>query len=294
MYYEKRFLHRVQEMFLVVGAGDYEELLDLGVQHNRYLEISMDALRCLIFFPNVEYLIVTSGEASPKNLGALNGLHIKQLKLDYYAYDIDAHTIDLSYFPVLELLFARTQYCFQNSSKCRNLQTLIVQEWLSNSLQSLAGSSIKALKIFSGKLRSMDGVGSLPQLVSLSIANQRQLVDCSGLAATCLESVEIVSCNKVEITQIPVLPNTRMMHLSGKKVLPNIHIILNMAPRLEWLLLDCPVADGELAALKNLAHAVIFTDCRHYSLKSCDLPKATENYRSYYLPTELEILPEAY
>lgn len=294
MYNAKRFLHRIQEAFVIVGRDDYDELQDVGVQHTRFLELSMDALHCLRFFPNVEYLILTSGEVSGDGLQKLDGLKIKALKLDYYTYEVDAYTVDLSCFPLLELVFARTENCFKNTSQCCNLQTLIVQEWLSDSLRPLAESSIKALKIFSGKLKCVDGVGEMPQLVSLSIANQRQWSDCSGLDATFLESLEIVSCNKVDIVQLPVLQNVRMMHLRGKRKIPAIETLLHIAPELEWLLLDHTVEDGNLAPLSDLSHAVIFTDCRHYSHKNCNLPKATEKYCSRFLPFELEILPEAY
>ena len=294
MHYEKRFLHRIQEEFLIVGSGDFENLMRGGSCHERYIELSLDALHCLVFFPDIEYLILTPGEVSSGGLRALDGLRIKALKLDYHTYEIDAYTIDLACFPLLELVFARTQYCFKNISQCHNLQTLIVQEWLTNNLEWLKGSPIKALKLFSGKLKSLNGIQKLQKLVSLSIANQRQLVDCDDLAGNRLESIEIISCNKTDIALFPIMQEVRMMHISGKRLIPNVEIILHIAPRLEWLLLDHIVSNGELASLTDLLHAVIFTDCRHYSHKNCELPKAAEGYHSKHLPKELEILPEAY
>lgn len=294
MHYVTRFLHRIQNNFLVVGLHDYEELSQAGPLNDRYLEISMDALCCLCFFTNVEHLILTPGEVTPEGLMALRGLNIKSLKLDFYTYETDSYTIDLACFPRLELVFARTQYCFTNIANCSTLQTLIVQEWLTDSLNSLSNGSIKALKIFSGRLRSLNGVEYLPNLVSLSIANQRQLVDCEGLRMTNLESIEIISCNKVETSLLPVLSDVRFLHLSGKQTIPNVAAILCLAPRLEWLLLDHVVVDGELTPLMNLSHAVIITDRRHYTHKNVDLPKAMCRFHSDYLSENLEILPEAY
>lgn len=294
MHYETRFLHRIQKDFLIVGLHDYEELSQAGTLNNRYVELSMEALCCLCYFPNVEHLILTPGEVTPEGLWALRGLNIKSLKLDYYTYEIDSYTIDLACFPQLELVFARTQCCYTNIVNCSTLQTLIVQEWLTDNLNSLSNSSIKALKIFSGRLRSLNGVERLPNLVSLSIANQRQLVDCEGLRMTNLESIEIISCNKVETTLFPVLSDLRFLHLSGKKAIPNVATILCLAPRLEWLLLDHAVEDGNLSPLTNLSHAVIFTDHRHYSHKNVNLPKAAYRFHSDYLSENLAVLPEAY
>ena len=294
MRYAKRFLHRIQEDFLIVGAYDYDDLLKAGSLHDRFLEISMDALYCLRFFPDVEYLILTPGEISADDMSMLNGLNVKALKLDYYTYDSDVYTIDLAKFPSLELVFARTQYCVNNISQCQSLQTLIVQEWLTSDLTILRNSAIKALKICSGKLKSLSGLETLPKLISLSISNQRQLVDCTSLASVFLESIEITSCSKVDVTVFSSMPALRMMHISGRQKIPNVASILSIAPKLEWLLLDHVVTEGELTLLHGLSHAVIFSDCRHYSHKNCDLPKSTKRFRSNFLPLELEILPEAY
>ena len=147
MHYKERTLHRLQEQFLVVGAHDLDELSQNMPRCDRNVEISMDALRCLQYLPNVENLILTSGYVSdPDDFQFLTGLKIRSLKIDYYAYDIDCMTIDLSIFPALEIVFSRTQYGFQNVAGCIQLQTLIVQEWLTDDLQSLSSSSIKALE----------------------------------------------------------------------------------------------------------------------------------------------------
>lgn len=293
MHYKQRTIHRLQTEFLIVGAHDLDELVQKGPRCDQYVEISMDGLRCLQYFPNVEHLILTPGYvADPNDLQFLTGLRIRSLEINYYAYDIDIMTIDLSVFPALELVFSRTQYGFKNVAGCVGLQTLIVQEWLTEDLQALSGSSIKALEIFSiGKLKSLSGVENMRHLVSLSVSNQRQLVSCSQLGALHLESLKIDSCNKVDFSQLPVMPELRVLFLSGKAKFPNISCVLSKAPNLERLWLDHVVEDGDLAQLQQLKHAVIFTDCRHYSHKDRHLPKTKEAFQSKDLPMRLAILP---
>ena len=293
MHYKERVIHRLQEEFLIIGAHDMEELTQEGPRCDRNIEISMDALRCLQYLPNVEHLILAPGYVLDLgDLQFLTGLKIRSLEINYYAYDIDLMTIDLSVFPTLELVFSRTQYGFKNVSGCVSLQTLIVQEWLTEDLQALSGSSIKALEIFSiGKLKSLSGIENMRHLVSLSVCNQRQLVSCSQLGLLHLESLKIESCNKLDYEQIPIMPELRMLYLRGKVRFPDISFVLSQAPNLEWLWLDHVVEGGDLTQLQQLKHAVIFTDCRHYSHKNHQLPKTKETFLSKYLPMRLAILP---
>ena len=110
-------------------------------------------------------------------MGYLRGLRIISLKLDYYSDCIDLYAIDLAQFPDLQFLFSRTQYNFYNIAMCQSLCTLVVQEWLGNDLTYLVGSSLRALCIFNGKLQRVEGIQAIPQIISLSIANQRRLSD---------------------------------------------------------------------------------------------------------------------
>ena len=293
MHYKERVIHRLQEEFLIVGAHDMEELTKEGPRCNRNIEISMDALPCLQYLPNVEHLILTSGYVSdPGDLQFFTGLKIQSLEINYYAYDIDVMTIDLSVFPVLELVFSRTQYGFKNVAGCASLQTLIVQEWLTEDLQALSSSSIKALEIFSiGKLKSLSGIENMRHLVSLSVCNQRQLVNCSQLESLHLESLKIESCNKVDYSQFPVMPELKVLYLSGKVRFSSIDFVFSVAPNIEQLWLDHVVEDGDISRLLRLKHAVIYRDCRHYSHKDCQLPKVKESFQSKYLPMRFAILP---
>lgn len=292
MHYCTRFIHRLQENFLVVGLHDYEELQDLKSLYDEYVELSIDALCCLKFFPNIKHLILTSGTMNPLDIPLLNGQKIRSLKLDFYTYEYDDYTIDLGNFPDLELIFARTQYCFCNTAMCKSLKTLIVQEWLTQDLGSLC-SNIQALKIMSGKLSSLDGLSKIPNLISLSLSSQKYLTDCSQLEGNHLESLGIEKCKGVDISLLPQLPHAKMLYLSGSKKIPNIQTVMSLTPNLEWLLLDQTVEDGNISPLKNLKHAVVFQDCRHYSHKNNELPKANIKFHSDFISDQLEILPEA-
>lgn len=293
MHYCTRFIHRLQENFLIVGLHDYEELQSMKSVYDEYVELSLDALCCLKFFPNIKHLILTSGTINPHDIPLLNRQQIRSLKLDFYTYANDDYTIDIGSFPFLELVFARTQFCFCNIGQCQSLKTLIVQEWLNPDLEYLCDSSIQALKIMSGKLRTLNGIAKIPNLVSLFLSNQHHLTDCFHLRETHLESLGLKKCKGMDITELPKLSNIKMLYLSGSKKIPSIHAILDLIPNLEWFLLDQAVVDGDVSLLKQLKHAVVFQNCRHYSHKDNELPKSNKKFYSEFLSYQLAILPEA-
>ena len=292
MHYRKRFIHRLQEKFLVIGLHDYEELQNLHNLSDEYVELSLNALCCIEFLPNIKHIILTPGGINWQDIHWLYNLEIESMHLDFYTYENDSYGIDLSRFANIKLVFARTQYCFRNSAMCKSLQTLIVQEWITQDLNCLRCSSILALKIMAGNLRVLAGIEDMPNLISLSLSRQNRLTDCSALRKNCLESFGIEKCNGVDIAALPILPNTRMLYLSGSKRIPNIQTILSLASNLEWLLLDHTIEDGDLSLLMKLNHAVIFQNSRHYSHKDNQLPKSTKSFHSEFLPYHLQILPE--
>lgn len=294
MYYHREFIHRLQEDFLIIGYQDLEEIQQLGEVEYPCVSLSLDALSCLPYLNGVTHLILTPGVIQREELGFLQGLKIKSLKLDYESFEIDDWTVDLGNFPNLELVFARTQYCFRNVVGCRSLKTLIVGRWQTQDLENLQGSSLRALKIMSGKLRSLEYIKTLPMLRSLSLSNQRHLQDCTDLNRIALESLRLEACNQVDLTALPELDGVRMLALSGRKTLKSVNDVICRFPNLEWIFLDHRIENGDLSPLLMLKHVVIFTDCHHYSHKNCQLPKANEGFCSYTLPVDLEILPEAY
>ena len=293
MRYTSEFINKRMVDFIEIGSYDEAELTDRGSLSFPNVSVSMDALKCLRFFPCIENLVLRPGEISEEGLEHLNGLHIISLKLDYYSDCIDLYTINLAQFPDLQFLFSRTQYNFINAAMCPNLCTMVVQEWLSADLTYLAGSHLRALSIFGGKLHSLEGVQLLPEIISILIANQRQQRDAHWLESCCrLESLAIESCNRIPVLQIPVLPNLRYLELAGLQKLKDL-TFLNRFPRLEYLLLDVFVIDGNLQALSKLKHCVIMSDHKHYSVKNADLPKMPCRFRSDSIPRWLEILPQA-
>lgn len=291
MFHSLKFIGRTQKNFLCVGAYDLEEIQQIGIINEVNIELSMDALVCLKYMPNVENLILAPGNVNPRDLTLLQGLPIKALDINYYSYEIDNWTIDLSQFPNLEFVSARTQYCFRSASQCENLHTLSVLQWIEDDLEYLSGSTLKALELSSGKLKSIKCINSLPHLKSLALENQRGLTDLSPVEEMCLESMAVISCNKVDTNIFPYLPHLRLLKLSGSRRILFVNNILRQTPSLEWLFLDHVVEHGNLDLLQKLQHAVIFRDCRHYSLKNMNLPKTSADFYSHYIPNHLRILP---
>ena len=291
MFYRLKHIGRFEMNFLCVGAYDLDEIQKIGKIDEENIEISMDALICLNYMPNVKNIILTPGNVNPIDLEVLQGLRIKALKLDYYSYEIDNWNIDLSQFPFLEYVYARTQYCFRNVSQCKNLHTLSVLQWIDDNLEYLYGSTLKALELSGGPLKSLIGIHHLPQLRSLTLENLHRLSDISSLEGACLESLAVTSCNKLDANIFPCLPHLRLLILGGSKKISCISSILRQTPKLEWIYLEVDVEQGDLSPLKKLQHVVIFRDCRHYTLKNKDLPKADVAFCSNYIPNHLRILP---
>ena len=294
MRYCERFLHRIHTNFLCITLEDYEEIKHRQRIEDEYVELSLDALCCLPYLPCIRHLILTPGSIREHDLSLLQGIHIQALKLDFYSYEIDNYTIDLRHFPELELLFARTQYCFCNAAACTSLKTLIVQEWLAPDLEYLCNASICALQIMSGKLKTLNGIQRFHNLISLSLSNQRYLSDITNIKYNRLESIEICSCNKIDTAPFSTFCNLRFLHISGKQKIASLKTLLVSTPKLEWLFLDHPLTDGDIFPALKLKHVTIFSNCRHYTHKDSDLPKSIEKFQSHFLPKELEILPEAF
>ena len=294
MRHSNEFMNKSRLDFIEIGSYDEEELAKLGSLPFRNVSVELDALQCLRFFPCVENLILRPGEISEEGLGYLRGLRIISLKLDYYSDCIDLYAIDLAQFPDLQFLFSRTQYNFYNIAMCQSLCTIVVQEWLGNDLTYLVGSSLRALCIFNGKLQRVEGIQAIPQIISLSIANQRRLSDVHYLNLCCgLESLAIEKCNRIHVSQIPPLPNLRYLELIGSQTADDLSFLENY-PRLEYLLLGILVINGNMQVLSKLKHCAIMSDCKHYSIKNTDLPKAQHRFHSHSIPQWLEILPQAF
>lgn len=294
MHNASEFVNKSRLDFVEVSSYDEAELSKFGPLPFRNISIELDALRCLRFFPNVENLILRPGEICEVDLEYLKNLPIVSLKLDYYSDCVDLYTIDLAQFPNLQFLFSRTQYNFSNVAICQTLDTLVVQEWFSNDLTCLSRSSLRALSIFSGKLQCFEGVQLMPQLLSISVANQRLLSDVHCLKMCCsLESLSVETCNRIPVLQIPGLPNLRYLELIGSQRVDNL-FFLNNYPKLEYLQLGIFVVDGNLQILSRLKHCTILSDCKHYSARNADLPKSQRRFHSHSIPEWLEVLPQSF
>lgn len=294
MRYVQEFVNKRNLEFVEVGSFDESELLEMGIHPCRNLSLELDALQCLRFFPYVENLILRPGEICEEALIFLQDLNIRTLKLDYYSKKVDLYTIDLAQFPCLQFVFSRSQYNFINAAACNNLCTLVVQEWYDDNMQYLANSSLCAISILSGRLKTLDGIQTISKLRSVLLANQRNLVDIHHLEqCDALESLSIERCNHVNIVYMPVLSNLYFLKLDGSQKVDSLSFLMHF-PKLEYLLLfDLNVVDGKLEPLLQLQHCTILPSRRHYSLQDTDLPKTQQRFRSTVIPREFEILPEA-
>ena len=292
MHYISEFIHKSPEEFLEVGAYDEEELMSMGKHPAQNVSIELDALSCLRFFPHLERLILKPGTIQAQDLRYLSGLPVIAIKLDYYSDCLDEYSIDLAQFPNLQYVFSRSQYNFRNIKSSKTLCTLVVQEWHDDSLQYLRGSSLHALSIFRGQLKTLDGLQSMGELQSIAVSNQRKLRDATAIwTCTKLESLAFENCNCIDVSILPSLPNLRYMLLVGRNKVRDLAFIKNF-PKLEYVILDIAITSGNIDALYCLRHCVILTDHRHYSARNIDLPKSRQRFHSSSIPEWLEILPE--
>lgn len=284
---EQLFINRISEPFLSICAADCEALSPEICSNERNVAVDMDALSCLPLFSRMEKLVLRPGEIKPGNLGCLKGLKIRALKLDYVSDEIDDYTLDLSWFPALELLTSQTSRNFKNADRCRTLRTLRVQNWMEPDLEILRGSQLTALELMSGRLRSLRGIGRSG--LSLSVSNQRALADVSALECMELESLEIERCPKIDLEALPALPDLEYLALYGSQHMQSL-ALLRRFPKLRHFLFDIFIEDGDLAPLNALEHSVSLIDRKHYNRKDRELPKSAP-FRSDRISAWLAILP---
>lgn len=287
----QKFISRRQEVFLEVGEHDIDDFRGEFFCDVLNLKMELSALKKIQFFPNVKRLILSPGMLCPNDLHYLEGLDIEALLLEYDSDCEDAYTIDVGMFPNLRFLSARSEYDFCSANECKHLVTLKVSHWNNCNLQSLSGSHIMALSIGSGKLKSLSGIESLPNLRSLSISYQRQLSSSSALkGAALLESLEIEKCGRLNFPDLPVLPNLEFLALFGGKETASLSFLDNY-PKLKYCYLDFPIRDGDLTSLSKIKHGVVLQDRRNFSLRNSELPKTSEPFVSKFIPPQWEILP---
>lgn len=273
MHTKLEFIDDFSAEFLRVGKYDEEVLQNLGKQSFENISLELDALHCLRFFSNINNLILRPGRINENDIHCLDNLPIKRLKLDYYSDSQDEYTIDLGIFKKLEHVFSRTQYNFRNIEKCKNLKSLVVQEWYSSDLSYLKNVSICKIKVLSGKLKTLRGIHQFIGLRHLSVSNQRFLVDITDLQfCSGLEHLEIESCGKIQLGSFPTIESLHTLILIGRQTIENC-TFFSRFPCLKKLILGMKIMDNDTSPLLCLKHCTILTDSRHYTHKNADLPK---------------------
>ncbi len=293
MFYQQFFINKICDSYLVIGHADEEDLCTGQNRNEKNIAVEMDALSCLSFFPHIEKLILLPGQIDLSGLERFDKASVTSIKLDYFSDAYDEYTIDMSQFPGVELIFSRDSYNISHLDQCRNLCTLIVQEWKQPDLSSLGPCNLQALKLIGGKLKSCSGIEQLRDLRSLSLSYMRQLSGISALGdCEKLESLKVEKCPRLSMDSFPLLPNLQYLELSANKSISDLRFLEN-CPNLRFLVLDAGVSDGNLNALTRLEHSVVITDYKYHSIKNSSLPKSSAPFRSEVLPRWLEILPEA-
>ena len=290
MYYKTFFINKTEDRFLVVGKHDLDSIQSRN-DHEVNLAIEMDAFQAIRFFPNIEKLVVLPGEISHQDTLFLRGLNIRFLKLDYYSDEIDEYTMDLREFPNVEILVSRTSRNFSFLSSCTKLRTLIVEEWQEDDFTGISGCAVSALKVLRGKLRSLCGLESLPNLCSLSLSYQRRLADVGSLArCDCLESLQLEKCPRIKIMELPPLPQLQFIFLSANDPIDSL-TFLKQFPKLRYCILDVKVLDGNMQYLEGLEHVVLLKGDRKTPTKTDMLNNIPSPFHSSILDSVFEVIP---
>ena len=232
--------------FLEITVYDDEDVALL----NEYREetnilISWDHIQYLSHFPKVERLIVTSGNASHDLHRIFKSLnHLRELKIDYDDDELfTPWCIDISVFPRLEYLFARSSYNFYGVSSSKSLKTLKVMKWYERDLTQLKGASLDSLCICGGKLQTLKGIEDSPIQI-LSLSNLRNLKDISSAEMIPLKILELDSCNQIHSLENFSSKTIEYLMVYGKNRVQSGNFILNYR-KLKRIMLDIVVEDGD-------------------------------------------------
>lgn len=139
-------------------------------------------------------------------------------------------------------------------------------------------TSLRALTLYTPRLSSLDGIGSLSGLEFLEIARSRTLSSLSGLEALSnLAWMEVSTCRKIsDVSPVGELPQLRTLLLGDLGDIASIRPLscLRKLERLFLLESTC-VLDGDLSPLLELPRLehVVFEDRPGYSHRADDFPE---------------------
>ncbi|MBQ7106791.1 MAG: hypothetical protein IJN93_04670 [Clostridia bacterium] len=285
MQYVKKWIADSEYTFLEIAIHDLQDIEDISnYTHVKNVIVNLENIKFLESFKEIEKLIITSGmpfENMHDVLGKMTAL--KMLKIDYE--ETLANTdwcINISVFPKLEYLCARSSYNFCGISSSKSLKTLEVMKWYERDLIRLKKTSIDSLRIFSGKLQTLNGIeNSSVQILSLS--NLRFLTDISSAEGIPLKILELENCNQIPSLETFSSDTLEYLMVYGKNKVSNTNFISKLKS-LKRIMFDIEIENGDLSPLDNLEHSVILTDKRKYNRINSKLPKSKERYAIKTIP----------
>lgn len=279
MRYLDQYINNSPYSFLEVTVYDNDDIEALSrYRYEKNVMMDLCYLKYLPYFNCIERLILKSGEIPINPHTFFRGMSaLKSLKLDYEETEADTqYCIDISPFPNLEYLFARSSYNFCGLANSKSLKTLVVGNWYEKDLSSIQNANLDTLNIFNGKLTSLRGIEKLPLLI-LSLSYQRKLTEISEVKQLPLKVLEIENCARIQNLEQLSSSTIECLSLIGNNKVASLEF-LRQFPHLKRVMFDIQIEDGDLAILDQLEHAVILTDKRHFNRKYKQLPKTSKQY----------------
>ena len=261
----------------IYDAEDAEEAVRV-LKGTDKMAISLESLSLLSEFPHLKRLVLLPGMTTERGLQTLYTLHgLELLDTDYVETEKRAtDRIDVSRFPALQALSARSSWNFCGISGCNSLRTLKVLEWHEKDLMELRTlKKLDCVSISLGSLRSLAGLEGT-RIRCLELSYLRSLHDISVLSdCKCLKALRIEHCPKIVglADILRQLNGLMMLAVTGNRgTFENLDFIDGMKD-LRFFVTDFNILDGKIERLKQLPYASVLRDRRHYDVKDKDLSR---------------------
>ena len=277
---EKEYFVFERETYPVVTIYDEEDAEEAVrvLQETEKMAISLESLSLLSEFPHLKRLVLLPGMTTERGLQTLYTLRgLELLDTDYVETEKGAtDRIDVSRFPVLQALSARSSWNYCGISGCNSLRTLKVREWHEKDLLELRTlQKLDCVSISLGSLRSLTGLEGT-RIRCLELSYLRSLHDISALSdCKCLQALRIEHCPKIVglADILRQLDGLTMLAVTGSRgIFENLDFIDGMKD-LRFFVTDFNILDGKVERLKQLPYASVLQDRRHYDVKDKDLSR---------------------
>ena len=168
----------------------------------------------------------------------------------------------------------------------------MVFQWYDKDLHELFNSQIDSLEIIKGKLLTLEQINQMQRLKVLYLSNLRKLTDLSAIKdCQSLRKLVINNCGKAQLYKFLESKTLNYLMISGSNRISGLNDLRNL-PNLKYILLDgCIIEDGNLECLKNIQHATLFQNRKHYSLDDSKLPKGEMPYMLVKIPSWRQFKP---